>query len=117
MALVLRSVGTLIFGSRSDRFGRKWPFIGNLCALVVLELATGFTRSLSQFLGVRALFGIAMGDLFGPAASTALEGLPYEARGIFSGLFEQVYSTGYLLAAIFSRALVPTNSHGWRSLF
>jgi SHS family lactate transporter-like MFS transporter len=55
--------------------------------------------------------------LFGPAAATALEDLPYEARGILSGLFEQGYATGYLLAAIFYRALVPTTTHGWRSLF
>lgn len=27
------------------------------------------------------------------------------------------YATGYLLAAAFYRALVPTTSHGWRSLF
>jgi SHS family lactate transporter-like MFS transporter len=46
-----------------------------------------------------------------------LEDLPYEARGLLSGLFEQGYATGYLLAAIFYRALVPTTSHGWRSLF
>ena len=55
--------------------------------------------------------------LFGPAAATALEDLPYEARGVLSGLFEQGYATGYLLAAIFYRALVPTTTHGWRSLF
>jgi MFS transporter, SHS family, lactate transporter len=55
--------------------------------------------------------------LFGPAAATALEDLPYEARGILSGLFEQGYAMGYLLAALFYRALVPTTSHGWRSLF
>ncbi len=55
--------------------------------------------------------------LFGPAAATALEDLPYEARGLLSGLFEQGYAVGYLLAAIFYRALVPTTSHGWRSLF
>lgn len=55
--------------------------------------------------------------LFGPAAATALEDLPYEARGLLSGLFEMGYATGYLLAAAFYRALVPTTSHGWRSLF
>ena len=58
-----RSIGALIFGSPSNRFGRRWPFIGNLGALAVLELGTGFTQSLSQFLGVRALYGIAMGGL------------------------------------------------------
>jgi SHS family lactate transporter-like MFS transporter len=72
---------------------------------------------LGQFLAVRALYGICMGGLLGPAASTALEDLPYEARGIASGLFQQGYAVGYLLAAVFYRALVPTTSHGWRSLF
>lgn len=115
VTLMLRSVGALIFGSLADRYGRKWPMIINLSAFIVLELGTGFTKNLKQFLGVRALYGIAMGGLFGPAASTALEDLPYDARGILSGLFEQGYATGYLLAALFYRALVP--SHGWRSLF
>jgi SHS family lactate transporter-like MFS transporter len=108
-------VGALIFGTVADRYGRKWPMIINLCFFIVLELGTGFCQTLSQFLAVRSLYGIAMGGLFGPAAATALEDLPYDARGILSGLFEQGYATGYLLAAIFYRALVPT--HGWRSLF
>ncbi len=88
-----------------------------LVLFIILELATGFTQNLTQFLAVRSLYGIAMGGLFGPAAATALEDLPYEARGLLSGLFEQGYATGYLLAAIFYRALVPTTTHGWRSLF
>jgi len=46
-----------------------------------------------------------------------LEDLPYDARGILSGLFQQGYAVGYLLAAIFYRALVPTTAHGWRSVF
>lgn len=55
--------------------------------------------------------------MFGPAAATALEDLPYDARGILSGLYQQGYGVGYLLASAFYRALVPTTTHGWRSLF
>jgi SHS family lactate transporter-like MFS transporter len=55
--------------------------------------------------------------MYGPAASTALEDLPYESRGILSGIFQNGYSTGYLLVAIFYRAFVPTTSHSWRTLF
>ncbi|KAL6242089.1 hypothetical protein RBB50_011001 [Rhinocladiella similis] len=117
VTLMLRSVGALVFGTLSDRYGRKWPMIINLALFIVLELASGFCNTLPQFLGVRSLYGIAMGGLFGPAAATALEDLPYDARGLLSGLFEQGYATGYLLASIFYRALVPTTSHGWRSLF
>jgi len=117
VTLMLRSVGALIFGTVADRYGRRWPMIICLMLFVILELGTGFCNTLPQFLAVRSLYGIAMGGLFGPAAATALEDLPYEARGILSGLFEQGYAVGYLLAALFYRALVPTTTHGWRSLF
>lgn len=36
---------------------------------------------------------------------------------MLSGLYQRGYATGYLLAAAFYRALVPTTSHSWRSLF
>ncbi|KAL1958884.1 hypothetical protein VTO42DRAFT_3437 [Malbranchea cinnamomea] len=117
VTLMLRSVGALTFGIAADRYGRKWPMIINLGLFVVLELGSAFCQNLSQFLGVRSLYGIAMGGLFGPAAATALEDLPYDARGFLSGLFEMGYATGYLLCAVFYRALVPTTAHGWRSLF
>lgn len=55
--------------------------------------------------------------LVGPAAATALEDLPYDARGVLSGLFLAAYAIGYLLAAVFCLALVPTTPNGWRSLF
>ncbi|RMY63962.1 hypothetical protein D0863_10166 [Hortaea werneckii] len=117
VTLMLRSLGALIAGSFADRYGRKWVMIANLFAFIILELCTAFTQDLPSFLG--ALYGIAMGGLLGPAASSALEDLPYDARGILSGLFIQGYATGYLLGAIFYRALVPTTEPypGWRSLF
>ncbi|KAJ5197890.1 uncharacterized protein N7498_007007 [Penicillium cinerascens] len=115
VTLMLRSVGAVIFGILANRYGRKWPMIIDLCLFIILELCAGSCNTLPQFLGVRSLYGIAMGGLFGPAAATALEDLPYEARGLLSGLFEMGYATGHLLAAAFYRALVPTTSHGWRS--
>jgi SHS family lactate transporter-like MFS transporter len=57
---MLRSVGALMFGTISDRYGRKWVMIFNLVLFIILELATGFTRTLLEFLAVRALYGIAM---------------------------------------------------------
>lgn len=117
LVLMLRSVGAIIFGIASDRYGRKWPFIVNNILFIVLELGTGFTQNYDQFLAVRALFGIAMGGLYGNAAATALEDCPQEARGIISGMLQQGYAFGYLLATAFARGLVDTTSHGWRPLF
>lgn len=61
VTLMLRSVGAIIFGILSDRYGRKWPMIVNLGLFIVLELVSGFCTTLPQFLGARSLYGIAMG--------------------------------------------------------
>ncbi|PGH12107.1 hypothetical protein AJ80_06828 [Polytolypa hystricis UAMH7299] len=117
LVLMLRSVGAIIFGIASDRYGRKWPFVINNVLFIVLELATAFCQTYKQFLAVRALFGIAMGGLYGNAAATALEDCPPEARGMLSGLLQEGYAFGCLLATAFARALVNTTSYGWRPYY
>ena len=114
---MMRSIGAIAFGLAADRYGRRWPYILNMVLFIILELATGFTQSFAQFLGVRALYGIAMGGLYGNAAATALEDCPPPARGLLSGLLQQGYAFGYLLATVFARALVDTTPYGWRPLF
>ncbi|TDZ37345.1 Carboxylic acid transporter protein-like protein [Colletotrichum spinosum] len=117
LVLMFRSVGSIAFGIAADRYGRKWPFIVNNILFIILELGTGFCNTYQQFLACRALFGIAMGGLYGNAAATALEDLPQETRGMMSGILQQGYAFGYLLAAAFARGLVNTTPHGWRPLF
>ena len=58
-----------------------------------------------------------MGGLYGNAAATALEDCPEAARGLVSGMLQQGYAFGYLLATAFARGLVGTTSHGWRPLY
>ncbi|PHH68384.1 hypothetical protein CDD80_7554 [Ophiocordyceps camponoti-rufipedis] len=117
LVLMFRSVGSILFGIAADRYGRKWPFIVNNIMFIVLELGTGFCTTYGQFMACRALFGVAMGGLYGNAAATALEDCPHEARGLMSGILQQGYAFGYLLCAAFARGLVNTTSHGWRPLF
>ncbi|KAG6827036.1 hypothetical protein H0H92_013475 [Tricholoma furcatifolium] len=117
LTLLLRSVGAVIFGVLSDRYGRKWPLVGNLALVSVLQLGGGFVQTFQQFLACRSLFGIAMGGIWGLAASTALENLPVEARGLASGVLQQGYAVGYLFAACINLRLVPETKDTWRSLF
>ncbi|KAK4630900.1 Carboxylic acid transporter [Fulvia fulva] len=117
LVLMFRSVGAVTFGLAADRYGRKWPFVVNNLLFIALELGTGFCNTYSQFLAVRALFGIAMGGLYGNVAAMALEDCPEKARGIISGMLQQGYAFGYLLATVFARALVDTTPHAWRPLF
>jgi SHS family lactate transporter-like MFS transporter len=117
LTLMLRAVGAVIFGILGDRYGRKWPFIFNLVLIIVIEMATGFVQTFEQFLAVRALFGIAMGGMYGNASATALEDAPIAARGLLSGLLQEGYALGNLLAACFNLAITPNNPNGWRALF
>lgn len=106
-----------MFGVVSDRYGRKWPLVINLLVVCMLEIGTSFIRSFYQFLALRSLFGVAMGGIWGLAASTALENLPVEVRGLASGVVQQGYAIGYLVAAVGNLTLVPHSNHGWRILF
>ena len=117
LVLMLRSVGAVVFGIAADRWNRKWPFVVNMLLFIVLELGASFSQTWKQFLATRALYGIAMGGLYGNVAATALEDCPIEARGIVSGLLQQGYAFGYLLATAFARGLVNTTSHGWRPFY
>ncbi|KAM9907817.1 hypothetical protein OXX79_000739 [Metschnikowia pulcherrima] len=117
LVLMLRSVGALLFGYWGDRYGRKWPYVINLSLLVVLQIGTGFVQTYEQFLGVRAIFGVAMGGVYGFSLATSLDDSPVACRGVLSGMFQEGYAFGYLLAVIFNRAITDNSPHGWRALF
>jgi len=117
ITLMLRPIGAIIFGLIGDRFGRKWPFIINIILYAAIEIATGFCATYTQFIGVRALFGIAMGGIYGNCATTALEDAPIATRGLLSGLLQQGFAFGYLFAAAFNFVITDHQSYGWRALF
>jgi len=113
--LAFRPVGAFLFGGISDRFGRRLPMVANLCLFAVVELATGFAPNFATFLVLRAIFGIVMGGQWGVGVSLAMEKVPTRYRGVLSGLLQQGYSLGFLLAAAAYYLVAP--AHGWRPLF
>lgn len=113
--LAFRPIGAVIFGMLADRFGRRGPLMANVLYFSLIELLSGFSQTYTQFLILRALFGIGMGGEWGVGASLALENAPRKWRGVLSGILQSGYSIGYLLAAIASRAVLP--HLGWRWMF
>ncbi|CAG8729032.1 30828_t:CDS:2 [Gigaspora margarita] len=115
VTLFLRPVGALIFGVLADKYGRKYPLMADIILYSVVELASGFAPNFQVFIALRAIFGIAMGGEWGLGAALAMEALPPETRGLFSGILQQGYPTGYIIAAIFYYAVII--NLGWRAMF
>src|SRR5881398_2354474 len=115
LTLAFRPVGAFIFGLLADRYGRKLPLMIDLVFYSVIEVLTGFAPTYTTFLVLRALFGIGMGAEWGVGASLVMEKVPPRARGVVSGLLQQGYAAGYLLAALCYFFVFP--HWGWRPLF
>jgi SHS family lactate transporter-like MFS transporter len=115
LTLAMRPVGALLFGWMADRFGRRPTLMVDIIAYSVFELASAFAPSLKFFLIMRVFFGIAMGGEWGVGAALAFETLPAEGRGFFSGLLQEGYVVGNLLAAAVYGTLFPIV--GWRGMF
>jgi len=115
ITLMMRPLGAFIFGWLGDRFGRRVPLMIDIVFYSVIELLTAFAPNFGTFLLLRALFGIGMGGEWGLGASLAMESLPTPARGLFSGILQQGYAFGYLLAALVYWIVFPI--FGWRGLF
>jgi len=120
-----RPVGALIFGMLADRYGRRPVLMANILGFSAIELACAFAPSLNVLLILRALFGIAMGGEWGVGAALAFESLPKEGRGTFSGILQEGYAFGSILAsAAFGVLFAGVHWHGlaipgigWRGLF
>jgi SHS family lactate transporter-like MFS transporter len=115
VTLAFRPVGAFLFGLLADRYGRRIPLMIDLVFYSVVEVATGFAPSYAVFLVLRALFGIGMGGEWGVGASLAMEKVPARFRGVLSGILQQGYAFGNLIAALCFLFLFPR--WGWRPLF
>src|SRR6202041_3182824 len=113
--LAFRPVGAFLFGLLADRYGRRLPLMIDLLFFSVCEVLTGLAPNYTTFLVLRALFGIGMGGEWGVGASLAMEKVPPRLRGVLSGLLQEGYAAGNLLAAISYFFLFQR--WGWRPLF
>jgi len=115
MTLAFRPVGALIFGLMADRYGRRVPLMVNMITFAVAEICTGLAPNYIVLLCVRALFGIVMGGQWGVGSSLVMEKAPSANRGMLSGLLQEGYAAGNVLAAI--SYLLLFGRLGWRPLF
>ena len=115
LTLAVRPIGALLFGRAAEKYGRKPVLMVNIALFSFFELCTAAAPSLTVFLILRVIYGIAMGGVWGVASSLAMETIPDRYRGVMSGIFQAGYPFGYLLAAVVYGLLF--NVVGWRGMF
>jgi len=119
--LLMRPVGALVFGALAEKFGRRPTLMINVVSYSLFVMASALAPTFGWFLVMRALFGVAMGGEWGVGAALALESLPAEGRGFFSGLLQEGYVVGNILAALVYLMFPYLHGTGsfsaWRVLF
>lgn len=115
--LAMRPVGALLFGLWADRVGRRVTLMVDVSFYSVIGFLCAFAPNFTVLVILRLLYGIGMGGEWGLGAALSMEKVPAERRGVFSGLLQEGYAFGYLLASV--AALVVMNWLGlsWRWLF
>jgi MFS transporter, SHS family, lactate transporter len=115
--LLMRPVGALLFGLWADRVGRRLPLMVDVAFYSVTGFLCAFAPNFTVLAILRLLYGIGMGGEWGLGAALAMEKVPAERRGFFSGLLQQGYAFGYLLATFASLLVMEWLGLSWRWLF
>jgi SHS family lactate transporter-like MFS transporter len=94
----------------------------NVIFYAFISVLSGMAPTYATFLTLRMLFGIGMGGEWGVGASLALEWASPRVRGLLSGLLQEGYAIGNLLAALAFRLVYPYFNaqypgNGWRVMF
>jgi SHS family lactate transporter-like MFS transporter len=115
--LLMRPVGALLFGLWADRVGRRLPLMVDVTFYSVVGFLCAFAPNFTVLIILRLLYGIGMGGEWGLGAALAMEKVPAERRGFFSGLLQEGYAFGYLLATLASLLVIDQLGLSWRWLF
>ncbi len=117
VTLLMRPIGAAVFGAWADRVGRKKVLIVDVAFYSLVGFLCAFAPNFTTLLVLRLLYGIGMGGEWGLGASLAMEKVPPSKRGLVSGILQQGYAVGYMLAAVVFLAIDNWTSWGWRGLF
>ena len=111
------AVGALLFGVLADKVGRKKIFMWTLILFSVASGVSAFTTTLAAFLALRFLIGMGLGGELPVASTLVSESVKAGERGRVVVLLESFWAGGWLIAAIISYFVIPSDIwpiEGWR---
>jgi SHS family lactate transporter-like MFS transporter len=117
VTLMMRPVGALLFGLWADRVGRRVPLMVDVALYSVVGFLCAFAPNFTVLVILRLLYGIGMGGEWGLGAALAMEKIPAHRRGFFSGVLQQGFLVGCVLATLASLLVMNWLGLSWRWLF
>ncbi|HEY8109923.1 MAG TPA: MFS transporter [Candidatus Nitrosotenuis sp.] len=131
ITLIMRPLGSVIFGIYGDKFGRKRSMMITILGFSIATFTIGLLPTYATIgimapillIMIRLIQGIFAGGEWGSGAVITMESIPKQKRGLVSGFLQSGFSFGFLLAAIaFEITTLMFPGHmfeeiGWRVLF
>ena len=113
LTLAASAVGTLLFGSLADRFGRRRMLNYSIITYSVFTFACGFANSVWILAILRFLVGVGMGGEWTCGAALVAEAWPTKWRGRAMGIVLSAWAVGYALAAVGSGVILTYAAWRW----
>ena len=107
--------GSILFGSCSDRFGRRRVILTGTALFSVFTLLTAFAPSMSILIALRIVTGLALGGVTPNLIAMGSEFSPSRIRSTVVTVLISAMSMGGFVGGIIAAVLVP--NYGWKALF
>lgn len=108
-------VGTYLFGTLSDRIGRRAAFQLTVAIFAFASGACAFAQDATQLTVLRFLTGLGIGGFVPVDTAVMSEFMPSRRRGRMMALWAIFFPVGGLLAAWLASLIIP--DLGWRAMF
>jgi EmrB/QacA subfamily drug resistance transporter len=119
--LITSTITTPLYGKLSDIYGRRPLFITAISIFLVGSALSGFSQSMYQLAGYRALQGLGAGGLFSLVFAIMGDIVPPRERARYQGYFLAVFGTSSVLGPVVGGFLAGQSSilgiTGWRWVF
>ncbi|MFD1260505.1 MFS transporter [Entomomonas asaccharolytica] len=109
------SIGGILGGWLSDRYGRVKTVVGSILVFSIGTSILGATQSYLQFAVIRFFASFGIGALYIACNTLMAEYVPTKYRTTVLGTLQAGWSVGYIVASLLAGWIIP--NYGWRWLF
>lgn len=113
-ALIGMSIGALVVGPLSDRFGRKRLLLGSVLVLGAACLASAFSSDIETLTWLRFITGLGLGAAMPNAVTLLSEYCPERQRALLTTATFCGFPVGLSLGGFLAAWMIP--NFGWRSV-